>query len=128
MERGISMISEENIIDLSDFAERDIKEEFTRLKDSISVLEKLIDAKDLEQPEENGNIAKQLKSTIRENIEEMSLPLEQKCDVLEAKLNNIQESLNQVKLRQQIKERLIILNTIGLGIILVIYILNYIGI
>lgn len=128
MERGISMISEENIIDLSDFAERDIKEEFTRLKDSISVLEKLIDAKDLVQPEENGNIAKQLKSTIRENIEEMSLPLEQKCDVLEAKLNNIQESLNQVKLRQQIKERLIILNTIGLGIILVIYILNYIGI
>ena len=43
------MISEENIIDLSDFAERDIKEEFTRLKDSISVLEKLIDAKDLER-------------------------------------------------------------------------------
>ncbi len=122
------MISEENIIDLSDFAERDIKEEFTRLKDSISVLEKLIDAKDLEQPEENGNIAKQLKSTIRENIEEISLPLEQKCDVLEEKINNIKETLNQVKLRQQIKERLIILNTIGLGIILVIYILNYIGI
>ncbi|SDH29897.1 hypothetical protein SAMN05421493_101184 [Pseudobutyrivibrio sp. 49] len=122
------MISEENIIDLSDFAERDIKEEFTRLKDSISVLEKLIDAKDLEQPEENGNIAKQLKSTIRENIEEISLPIEQKCDVLEAKLNGIQETLNQVKLRQEIKERLLVLNTIGLGIIFVIYILNYIGI
>ena len=128
MERGISMISEENIIDLSDFAERDIKEEFTRLKDSISVLEKLIDAKDLEQPEENGNIAKQLKSTIRENIEEISLPLEQKCDVLEAKLNGIQDTLNQVKLRQEIKERLIILNTIGLGMIILIYILHYIGI
>ena len=122
------MISEENIIDLSDFAERDIKEEFTRLKDSISVLEKLIDAKDLEQPEENGNIAKQLKSTIRENIEEISLPLEQKCDVLEAKLNGIQDTLNQVKLRQEIKERLIILNTIGLGMIILIYILHYIGI
>ena len=122
------MISEENIIDLSDFAERDIKEEFTRLKDSISVLEKLIDAKDLEQPEENGNIAKQLKSSIRENIEEITLPLEQKCDVLEAKLNGIQDTLNQVKLRQEIRERLLILNTIGLGIIVVIYILNYIGI
>lgn len=122
------MISEENIIDLSDFAERDIKEEFTRLKDSISVLEKLIDAKDLEQPEENGNITKQIKSTIRENIEEISLPLEQKCDVLEAKLNSIQEVLNLVKVRQETREKLLILNTIGLGIILVIYILNYIGI
>lgn len=123
------MISEENIIDLSDFAERDIKEEFTRLKDSISVLEKLIDSKDLEQPgENNGNIAKQLKNSIRENIEEVTLPLEQKCDVLETKLNGIQETLNQVKLRQETREKLLILNSIGLGIILVIYILNYIGI
>ena len=122
------MISEENIIDLSDFAERDIKEEFTRLKDSISMLEKLIDAKDQEQPEEGNKLSKQIKSAIRENIEEMSLPLEQKCDVLEAKLNGVQETLNQVKLRQEIRERLLILNTIGLGIIIVIYILNYIGI
>jgi hypothetical protein len=122
------MISEENIIDLSDFAERDIKEEFTRLKDSITVLEKLIDSKDLEQPSENGKITRELKNSIRENLEEITLPLEQKCDVLESKLNGIQETLNQVKLRQETREKLLVLNTIGLGIILVIYILNYIGI
>ena len=121
------MISEENIIDLSDFAERDIKEEFTRLKDSISVLEKLIDSKDLGQSEENADIAKTLKSTIRENIEEISIPLEQKCDVLEAKLNGIQDTLNQVKVRQESREKLLVLNTIILGIILVAYILYYIG-
>ena len=121
------MISEENIIDLSDFAERDIKEEFTRLKDSISVLEKLIDSKDLGQSEENADITKTLKSTIRENIEEISIPLEQKCDVLEAKLNGIQDTLNQVKVRQESREKLLVLNTIILGIILVAYILYYIG-
>ncbi|SHI60212.1 hypothetical protein [Pseudobutyrivibrio xylanivorans] len=122
------MISEENIIDLSDFAERDIKEEFTRLKDSITVLEKLIDSKDLEQPSENGKITRELKNSIRENLEEITLPLEQKCDVLESKLNGIQETLNQVKLRQETREKLLVLNTIGLGIILVMYILSYIGI
>ena len=122
------MISEENIIDLSDFAERDIKEEFTRLKDSISALEKLIDAKDLDVPEETGDIAKQIKTTIRENIEEINLPLEEKCDALEVKLNGIQETLNQIKIRQESREKLLVLNTIGLGIILVIYVLYYIGI
>lgn len=122
------MISEENIIDLSDFAERDIKEEFTRLKDSITVLEKLIDSKDLEQSSENGKITRELKNSIRENLEEITLPLEQKCDVLESKLNGIQETLNQVKLRQETREKLLVLNTIGLGIILVMYILSYIGI
>ena len=122
------MISEENIIDLSDFAERDIKEEFTKLKDSISVLEKLIDAKDLDVPEETGDIAKQIKTTIRENIEEINLPLEEKCDALEVKLNGIQETLNQIKIRQESREKLLVLNTIGLGIILVIYVLYYIGI
>ena len=122
------MISEENIIDLSDFAERDIKEEFTRLKDSISVLEKLIDAKEQEQSEEGpANMAK-IKASIRENVEEISLPLEHKCDVLEAKLNSNQEILNQIRSRQDAKYRLLVLNTIGLGIILVICVLRFIGI
>ena len=115
------MISEENIIDLSDFAERDIKDEFTRLKDSISVLEKLIDAKDLDQqPGDSGQLSKQIKETIRENIEEISLPIEEKCDALEAKLNSIQDMLNQIMVRQESRQKLLIINTIGLGIILVI--------
>ena len=121
------MISEENIIDLSDFAERDIKEEFTRLKDSISVLEKLIDAKDLEQSNDSTDNTKQLDDSLLDDIEEIIAPIEEKCDALEVKLNGIQETLNQVKVRQESREKLLILNTIGLGIILVIYILYYIG-
>ena len=121
------MISEENIIDLSDFAERDIKEEFTRLKDSLSALEELIDSKDASQSDENAVLAKVVRSTIRENVEEISIPLEQKCDVLETKLNGIQDSLNQIKVRQDSREKLVVLNTIILGIILVVYILSYIG-
>ena len=122
------MINEENIIDLSDFAERDIKEEFTRIKDSISALEKLIDAKEQEQSDEGAANMAKIKASIRENVEEISLPLEHKCDVLEAKLNSIQEGLNQVRSRQESRSRLLVLNTIGRGIILVMYVLQYIGI
>ncbi|CBK74311.1 hypothetical protein CIY_15290 [Butyrivibrio fibrisolvens 16/4] len=122
------MINEENIIDLSDFAERDIKEEFTRIKDSISALEKLIDAKEQEQSDEGAANMAKIKASIRENVEEISLPLEHKCDVLEAKLNSIQEGLNQVRSRQESRSRLLVLNTIGIGIILVMYVLQYIGI
>ena len=122
------MINEENIIDLSDFAERDIKEEFTRIKDSISALEKLIDAKEQEQSDEGAANMAKIKASIRENVEEISLPLEHKCDVLEAKLNSIQEGLNQVRSRQESRLRLLVLNTIGIGIILVMCVLQYIGI
>lgn len=122
------MINEENIIDLSDFAERDIKEEFTRIKDSISALEKLIDAKEQEQSDEGAANMAKIKASIRENVEEISLPLEHKCDVLEAKLNSIQEGLNQVRSRQESRSRLLVLNTIGIGVILVMYVLQYIGI
>jgi hypothetical protein len=122
------MINEENIIDLSDFAERDIKEEFTRIKDSISALEKLIDAKEQEQSDEGAANMAKIKASIRENVEEISLPLEHKCDVLEAKLNSIQEGLNQVRSRQESRSRLLVLNTIGIGIILVMCVLQYIGI
>ena len=40
LKEEIIMIDEKNIIDLSDFGERDIKEEFAHIKDSIMALEK----------------------------------------------------------------------------------------
>ncbi|MBR5637611.1 MAG: hypothetical protein IKW81_11840 [Pseudobutyrivibrio sp.] len=121
------MINEENIIDLSDFAERDIKEEFTRLKDSISALEKLIDAKEQEQQEDGGVDFAKIQTTIKENVEEISLPLEQKCDVLEAKLNILQETINQSRSKQDTNGKLVVFNTIGIVALIVMYVLFYLG-
>ncbi len=114
------MINEQNIMDLSDFAERDIKEEFAHIKDSIVALEKLIEAKEKEPEDSGNNLAKKLRATIRENIEELSLPVERKCDALEAKLNTVQESINQLKSRQDSIHKLLVANIVCLGVLLFI--------
>ncbi|SDB05667.1 hypothetical protein SAMN02910298_00130 [Pseudobutyrivibrio sp. YE44] len=124
------MIKEENIIDLSDFAERDIKEEVAHIRESITSLEKLIEAKEKTLPDDTGNnMTRSIKASIREYIEEISLPIEQKCDVLEAKLNALQESVNQVKESQSIRGKLLVANLIGILLVLIanLYIIFYVG-
>ena len=127
------MIKDENIMDLSDFAERDIKEEFANLKDSISAIEKLIEAKEQEMPggDNSALLASKIKTSIRENIEEMSLPVEAKCDALEAKLNVLQESVNEVRNKQDTVNKMMLANTIIMGILLLIglyiFFLFYVG-
>ncbi len=113
------MINEENIIDLSDFAERDIKEEVAHIRESITSLEKLIEAKEKTLPDDSSNnMARSIKASIREYIEELSMPVEAKCDALEAKLNTLQESVNQIKESQSIRGKLLIVNLIGILLIL----------
>ncbi|QFJ55970.1 hypothetical protein [Pseudobutyrivibrio xylanivorans] len=119
------MIKDGNIIDLSDFAERDVKEELAHIKESIISLEKLIDAKEQEPEDSTGNsLARKLKATIRENIEELNLPIEEKCDALEAKLNVIQESISQMKEKQAVNSK--IQMVIAVGMLVVTFINLYI--
>lgn len=114
------MIDEKNIIDLSDFGERDIKEEFAHIKDSIMALEKLIDAKEKEPDDKGNSLSRQLRATIRENMEELNLPIEAKCDALEAKLNGIQDSINQIKTKQESAYKVTVTNMIMLAVILLL--------
>ncbi len=115
------MINDENIMDLSDFAERDIKEEVAHIKESITALEQLIEAKEKEEPEDAGNsLAKKLKATIRENIEELSLPVEAKCDALEVKLNALQDSIETLKTKQKSNTNLLVTNLVVLIIAVVL--------
>lgn len=115
------MINDENIMDLSDFAERDIKEEVAHIKESITALEQLIEAKEKEEPEDAGNsLAKKLKATIRENIEELSLPVEAKCDALEVKLNALQDSIETLKTKQKSNTNFLVTNLVVLIIAVVL--------
>ncbi len=114
------MINDENIMDLSDYADRDIKEEFAHIVDSITSLEKLIDAKETNSANSDNAIPKYLKATIRENLEELSLPIEEKCDALEQKLNALNESINQVNVKQQSNGKLLLTTTILAGVVLVL--------
>ncbi len=113
------MINDENIMDLSDYADRDVKEEFAHIKDSIISLEKLIEAKE-KSSDDSDALSKNLKATIRENIEEINLPIEQKCDALESKLNALSDSLNQFKAKQESNGRLLIANLICTGVATII--------
>lgn len=114
------MINDENIMDLSDYADRDIKEEFAHIVDSITSLEKLIDAKESNSENSDSAIPKYLKATIRENLEELSLPIEEKCDALEQKLNTLSDTINQVNLKQQNNGKLLLTTTILAGVVLVL--------
>ena len=113
------MINDENIMDLSDYADRDIKEEFAHIVDSITSLEKLIDAKESNSENSDSAIPKYLKATIRENLEELSLPIEEKCDALEQKLNTLNESFNQINIKQQNNGKLLLATTIITGLVLI---------
>ncbi|MBQ7147955.1 MAG: hypothetical protein IJR96_04315 [Pseudobutyrivibrio sp.] len=114
------MINDENIMDLSDYADRDIKEEFAHIVDSITSLEKLIDAKESNSENSDSAIPKYLKATIRENLEELSLPIEEKCDALEQKINTLSDTINQVNLKQQNNGKLLLTTTILAGVVLVL--------
>ena len=115
------MINDENIIDLSDFADRDVKEEVAHIRESITSLERLIEAKEKNLPDDNGsNLTKSIKASMREYIEELSLPIEEKCDVLEVKLNTLQESVNQMKANQSVRGKLLVANLIGILFILAV--------
>lgn len=122
------MINDENIMDLSDFGDRNVKEEFAHIKDSLISLEKLIEAKEnsYENSDDSDEVApKYLKTTLRESFEELSLPIEEKCDALELKINALTESINQINQQQKTNSKLILCTTIGVGImvLLVLYVL-----
>lgn len=114
------MINDDNIMDLSDYADRDIKEEFAHIKESITSLENLIDAKEKNLDNSDNALPKYLKATIREHLDELSLPIEDKCDALELKINALNESINQINAKQQANGRLLLASTICIGVLLLI--------
>ena len=121
------MINDDNIMDLSDFGDRNVKEEFAHIKDSLISLEKLIEAKENNYEDSDEVAPKYLKATLRESFEELSLPIEEKCDALELKINTLTESINQIQHQQKNNSKLILCTTIGVGImlLLVLYVLFF---
>lgn len=124
------MINDDNIMDLSDFGDRNVKEEFAHIKDSLISLEKLIEAKENnanDSDDTDERAPKYLKSTLRESFEEFSLPIEEKCDALELKINALNETINQINHQQKTNSRLILITTIGIGVmmLIVIYVLFF---
>ena len=121
------MINDDNIMDLSDFGDRNVKEEFAHIKDSLISLEKLIEAKENNYEDSEDVAPKYLKTTLRESFEELSLPIEEKCDALELKINTLTESINQIQHQQKNNSKLILCTTIGVGImlLLVLYVLFF---
>ena len=119
------MINDENIMDLSNFGDRNVKEEFAHIKDSLISLEKLIEAKENNYEDSDEVAPKYLKTTLRESFEELSLPIEEKCDALELKINTLTESINQINQQQKTNSKLILFNTIGVGVmvLLILYVL-----
>ena len=103
------MIDEENIIDLTNFSDCDVKNENIKAKNEGALLEEALNA------------------VLKKNLEKMLVPIEENCDAIESKLNSIQESLNQIKAKQDAREKLIIINTIGLGCIFLGCFLYYLG-
>ncbi len=121
------MINDDNIMDLSDFGDRNVKEEFAHIKDSLISLEKLIEAKEKDVNDSEDVAPKYLKTTLRESFEELSLPIEEKCDALELKINTLTESINQIQHQQKNNSKLILCTAIGVGImlLLVLYVLFF---
>ena len=103
------MIDEENIIDLTDFSDCDVKNENIKSKNEGALLEEALNA------------------VLKKNLEKMLVPIEENCDAIESKLNSIQESLNQIKAKQDAREKLIIINTIFLGCVFLGCFLYYLG-
>lgn len=123
------MINEDNIMDLSDYADRNVKEEFAHIKDSIISLEKLIEAKENNSENSESALPKYLKASIQENLDELSLPIEEKCDALEQKINTLNETLSQINIKQQNNGKLLLTTAIAVGVLLVIalyqFVVNY---
>ena len=99
----------------------------TKDKWVIPRLEKLIEAKEKDVDDSEDVAPKYLKTTLRESFEELSLPIEEKCDALELKINTLTESINQIQHQQKNNSKLILCTAIGVGImlLLVLYVLFF---